>query len=152
MGLEVYFILLFIGVLTFFFWKWVFRKFLKNPKKRKIAIWVSTIVGTPILYATLIWSIFAASAYYPHREFDSEKWKNETHTRYELTDDLISRKLLIDKSKKEVEQLLGKGVNFESNQWVYYVGFVPGMFSIDPYIIEITFKNNKVINVKQRST
>lgn len=125
---------------------------IKNQKTRKIVILGSTIIGTPVLYVTIIWSIFVLATYYPKHEFDSEKWKNEKRIRYELTNDLITSELLLGKSKKEVEQLLGETSKFERNEWVYDVGFIPGMFNIDIDIIEISFKNNKVTNVKQRST
>ncbi|MEJ5995219.1 hypothetical protein WG904_12390 [Pedobacter sp. Du54] len=152
MGIEVYFILLLIGSVTFFFWKWLLTKGVKNPRKRKIAIWACTIIGTPILYLFIVWLAIFALSYYPDHKFDSEKWKNEPESRYELTKSLIGSKLLIGKSKREVEQLLGKTYDFKSNLWIYNVGFVPGLFNIDPDILEISFKNDKVVNVKRRGT
>ena len=46
---------------------------IKNQKTRKIVILGSTIIGTPVLYVTIIWSIFVLATYYPKHEFDSEK-------------------------------------------------------------------------------
>jgi hypothetical protein len=152
MGIEVYFIMAFIGIITYFFWKWLFTRAVKDPKKRNIAIWVSTIVGTPILYLLIIISIFAAMSYYPEHDFDSVKWKNDSEKRYELTEDLIDSKMLIGKSPKEVEYLLGKADGIYNNIWVYDVGFVPALANIDPDIVEITFRNNKVASITQRGT
>lgn len=152
MDIEVYFILLLIGFVTFLFWKWLFKKTVKNLKKRKIALWTSTIIGTPIIYVSLMLFIVAVASYYPKHDFSVEKWKNDPHLRYELTGDLISSRLLIGKSKNEIEKLLGKPISVESNNWLYEIGFVPAMFSIDPDILEISFKNGRVIQVKQRGT
>ncbi len=152
MSIEVYFILLFIGFITFFFWRWLFKKLIKNTRNRKMAIWASTIIGTPIIYTSIILLFIAALFYYPEYKFDPEKWKNSPEKRYELTDDLINRKLLIGKSKNEVAKLLGIPLDFKSNVWVYVLGFVPALFNIDPDILEISFKNGRVIGVKQRNT
>jgi hypothetical protein len=152
MGIEVYFILLFIGVITYFFWRWALTKAIKNPRRRKITIWTTTIVGTPIIYVLIVFITFAAMNYYPEYDFDSVKWKNDKENRYELTKDLIDSRLLIGKSKNEVEQVLGKADSSDDNILVYDVGFVPTFANIDPDIIIITIKNNKVVSVIQRNT
>lgn len=61
--------------------------------------------------------------------------------------------MLIGKTKAEVQILLGIEGNFEnSDDWTYDIGYVPGLFNIDPFILTITFKDGKVIQVEQHES
>lgn len=152
MSIEVYFILAIIGFCTFFICKSIFNKFIKEPKKKRIAIWLTTIIGTPIIYVLIILTFIFSISYYTEKNFDSKTWKNDVENRFELSGDLINSGLLIGKTKKQVEQILGKPEDFKADLWVYDLGFVPSLGNIDPDILEITFKNGKVIKVIQRNT
>jgi len=67
-----------------------------------------------------------------------------------MTEDIIKRKILIGKSKREVLQILGD--TDSTGAILYYsVGITP-YGGIDDDIIEIKIENGKVVNVKQRST
>lgn len=152
MDISAVFILLIIGSISFFCWRWVFKISMKRKEKINAATWTATIISTPLIYIGLICLIIFIFSYYPERPFQSEKWKKDPEKRFELSEDLIERNLLIGLNKQQVEQLLGKTESANETEWSYYIGFVPRFGSIDPDIIEITFKNGVVIQVKQRTT
>jgi hypothetical protein len=151
LGIEVYFILILLGIPTFFFWRWLFKKYIQADKIRKIAVWAATIISTPLLYVGIgILYIFSVS-YYPTHDFDKQRWHTDEDNRYELSDDLIKSKMLIGKTKNEVRQLLGNETKNQDsvNTWYYGLGYRPGLFNIDPSYLEIEFQNNKVSDVEQ---
>ncbi|MEZ0608882.1 hypothetical protein ACAW74_10225 [Fibrella sp. WM1] len=153
LSIEVYLILLLLGIPTFFVWRWLLNKFIKADKLRHITIWVATIVSTPLLYIGLVMLWLFSLSYHPTYDFDKEKWFTNKDKRYELSEDIIERKLLIGKTKSEVRQLLGNAGNAnESNHWVYQLGMKPGLANIDPDVLEVEFSNGKVISVRQYET
>lgn len=152
-SIEVYLIVFVIAIPTFFFWHWLLKKFIKDDSKRKIATWIGTLILSPIIYVgvVMIW-IFAISCY-PSHDFDKQKWDSDKEKRYELSEDIIESEMLIGKTKVEVRKILGdEGNTDESNYWNYYLGFRPQLFGIDPDVLDIEFKNEKVIKVGQHET
>ncbi len=96
----------------------------------------------------MIW-IFSVS-YYPTNNFDKSEWNSNIEKRYKMSEDIIASKMLIGKTQEEVIQTLG--ANFSSNnenRITYELGFVPGLFNIDPDYMEIKLENGKVISVHQ---
>ena len=133
------------------------RKILDNSvkvdKTRKIATWTATIVATPLIYVGLIMLWFFSISYYPTHGFDNQKWFADKEKRYELSEDLIDSKMLIGKTKPEVRQILGdEGNNDKSDYWNYYLDFRPGFANMDPDVLDIEFKDGKVIRVGQHET
>lgn len=57
--------------------------------------------------------------------------------------------MLIGKSKREVELLLGGECDMYIDRCSYMLGFEPGIFSMDPTNLVITFENGKVIKVHE---
>lgn len=152
-SIEIYFILLILGISNFFIWKWLLKKFIKVEKTRKIATWIATIMATPLMYVGLIMLWFCSMSYHPNHDFDKEKWFADKEKRYELSGDIIDSKMLIGKTKSEVRQLLGdEGNSDESDYWSYYLGFRPGFANIDPDVLDIEFKGGKVVTVRQHET
>jgi hypothetical protein len=152
-SIEVYLILLVLVLPTFYFWRWLLKKLIKTDKTRKIATWIATIVATPIIYVGLALLLFFYMTYFPESDFNKEKWFADKEKRYELSDDLIESKILIGKTKEEVRQLLGDELNTDnSNHWNYYLGFRPSLLGIDPDVLDIQFKDGKVVYVGQHET
>jgi len=152
-SIEVYFILIILGICTFFFWRWLFKKLIKDNKKRKIATWFTTIFVTPVIYVLIILAFFFSASYYPSHDFNQQKWASDSEKRYELSADLIKSKILIGKTKNEVTELLGEPDGWkQENYWTYYLGFKPSIMSIDPDYLDIEFKNDKVITVGQHES
>jgi hypothetical protein len=153
LSLEVYFILIIIGMPTFFIWGWFFKKFIKTDKTKTLATWTATIAATPVIYVGIIMLWVFSISYHPTNDFDKEKWFADKEKRYELSENLIKSKMLIGKTKSEVRQILGnEGNTDESNHWNYYFGFRPGFANIDSDVLDIEFKNEKVIRVGQHET
>ena len=152
-SIEVYFIIIIIGIVTFFFWRWLFKKLITDTKKRKIATWFTTIFVTPVIYILIILAFVFSASYYPTHDFNKQKWVSDSEKRYELSENLIESKILIGKTKKEVTEILGEpDGSKQENYWSYYLGFKPSIGGIDPDYLDIEFKNDKVITVGQHES
>jgi amino acid transporter len=152
-SIEVYFIIFILAFPTFFIWRWIFRKYIEEKKKQNIATWTATIIVTPIIYVGLVMLWICSISYYPSNNFDKQKWFSDKEKRYELSEDIIESKMLIGKTKAEVKQILGDGENIENNDlWNYYLGYRPQLFGIDSDVLDIEFKDGKVIKVSQHQT
>lgn len=154
-SMEVYLIIILYACLTYLFWDWLFKKFIKKEKSRKIISGLTTIFISPIIYLKIVPIVFFIFGYLPAKEFSSEKWLDEKQNRYVLTEDLIESQILIGKTREEVETILGKHSSQydDINHWTYYAGLKPQILNIDPYyILFIEFRNDKVINVQIEST
>jgi hypothetical protein len=96
--------------------------------------------------------IFSAS-YYPSNDFDKQEWEANVEERYKMSEDIIESKILIGKTKEEITKLLGQDFySYNENHIAYELGFVPGLFNIDPDVLDIYFENGKVIKVEQHQT
>lgn len=152
-SIEVYFILIILGIPVYFLCRWFFKKFFKENKTRKAVTWITTIITTPIIYAGLFLLVFFFIQYYPKHDFDQKEWLANKDKRYEYSDDIIDSKMLIGKTKDEVRKILGGVRNSNNNdEWYYDLGYIPEIGNIDPDILVINFQNGKVISVKQRHT
>jgi amino acid transporter len=152
MGIEVIIINLVLAIPTYFICRLIFKR-IEDKGARRLTTWSVTIALTPIVYVGLIFVWFAFASYYPERDFDKEKWKADIEKRYEMTDDLVDNGKLIGKTKEEIKELLGQeDVNLDSSRWTYYIGFKPSIIGIDPDVLEIEFKDNKVSNCWTRGT
>jgi amino acid transporter len=152
-SIEVYLILFLLSIPTYFIWRWIFKKFIKEVEKRKVATWTATIIATPLIYIGLIVLWLFSMSYYPSHDFNKQKWFADKEMRYELSEDIIESEMLIGKTKSEVRKLLGDdGNSEESDHWSYYLGFRPGFANIDPDVLDIDFKEGKVIRVGQHET
>ncbi len=152
-SIEVYFILIILGVPTYFFWRWVLKKFISDDKSRKVATLTATIFSTPFIYLVIVMLWIMSISYYPSADFDKQKWQNDIEKRYELTDDLIDNEVLIGKSMKQVKKLLGTDYQESGkDRWSYYLGTKPALFAIDPDYLDIDFKNGRVIHVTQHTS
>lgn len=154
LDISVYVINIIIGAVLFGLLRWAFKKIIKhNNSLRAVLTWLSTIILTPLVYVSLIASFIFFVSNYPKKQFDESAWKLDKEIRYEMTDDLIGRKLLIGKTKEEVKRILG-GEYFEYSEdhWAYDVGFVPSLGGIDPDVLDVYFKNGRVEKVSQHET
>ncbi len=148
-SIEVYIIVPVLGIPVFFLWRWIFKKS-RNETSTKIAIWIATIISTPIIYALLILLWFFFTSYYPNRDFNEKEWLANKDQRYEYSRYIIKSKMLIGKTKNDVRKILGDEGNLDSNDnWYYELGFTPEIGNIDPDELDIEFKNGKVVSVGQ---
>ena len=148
-SLKVYLILIILAIAIFHIWRWIFKKFIKNTNIQKSAIWFATLITTPLVYYFSVILLFSILCYYPSNKFEKEKWIMDKEHRYELSDDIIENKLLIGKSKLQVIEIVGLDSNCEENDLLnYYIGFA-SCLGIDTSVLQITFKDGKVVEVIQ---
>lgn len=151
MSPEVPIIILILAIPTYFFCKWIMNKLkIGNDKNRRFLALIPTVVLSPLIYIGLIMIWIFTISYYPSNEFDKSEWDSNTEGRYKMSEDIIESKMLIGKTQDEVIQILG--TDFSSNSEIritYELGFVPGLFNIDPDYLEIKLENGIVVSVNQ---
>ncbi len=141
-----------VYILCVYALKRIWKRLIKNNEGRELATLVSALLLIPVvLYLSFhIW-LFSI-LYYPQKDFEAKKWNDDIEGRYEMTYNIISDSLLVGKTKEDIRILLGaKGLEIEGDKWTYYIGFLPG-FHIDPSVLCIEFKNDRVVKVYQYET
>lgn len=128
LSIEVYFILLIIAIPTFFFWRWLLKKYIKVDRTRKIATWSATLIGTPIIYVGLIMLFMFGMTYTPSKDFDKSQWLSDKEGRFQMAGDIIESKMLIGKDTTHVKQTLGEPTwgGDTTKVWSYDMGFGGG--------------------------
>ncbi|MEL0645351.1 hypothetical protein V6251_13240 [Olleya sp. Ti.3.14] len=154
MSIEVPFIILILAIPTYFLSKWILKRLnLGNEKSRKLIALIPTIFFSPIIYIGLIYLWIFSASYYPSNDFDKQEWETNVEERYKMSEDIIESKILIGKTKEEITKLLGQDFySYNENHIAYELGFVPGLFNIDPDVLDIYFENGKVTKVEQHQT
>ncbi|MGZ0016610.1 hypothetical protein [Yeosuana sp. AK3] len=133
--------------------------FANTIDKRKWVSLLISIVLTPIVYFYVFYPFINIFVSYHHeKHFDTEAWTSKPALRYEMSNEIVSDSLFIGKNKEEIKTLLGKSEWFgwddsikanSPEKWNYNLGFKPGAFNMMQECIELEFKDNKVIQVKQ---
>ncbi len=154
MSIEVPIIVLILAIPIYFLSKWILKKWnFGNEKNRKYLAIIPSVVLSPIVYIGLIYLWIFSISYYPTNDFDKQTWKSNPEERYKMSEDIIESKILIGKTKQEIVELLGNDFySYSENHIAYGVGFVPGLFNIDPDVLDIYFENGKVTKVGQHET
>ncbi|MGB1216349.1 MAG: hypothetical protein ACPG5P_00650 [Saprospiraceae bacterium] len=154
MSLEVPIILLIIATPVYFLFRFLMAKLkIGNKQSRKSLALIPAFLASPIIYIGSFMILIYSLSYYPKDNFNADEWSSNTEERYKMSEDIIDSKMLIDLSMEEVTTLLGNDFsNNDGNHITYYIGFVPGLFNIDPAVLDIIFKDGKVINVYQHET
>lgn len=144
-------IILILAIPSYFLSKYVLKKLhLGNEKNRKLIAIIPAIFLSPIIYFGLIYLWIFSLSYYPSNAFDKQEWETNIEERYKMSEDIMESKILIGKTKEEITELLGKDFySYNQNHIGYGIGFVPGLFSMDPDVLDIYFKNGKVTKVLQ---
>lgn len=124
LSIEVYFILLVIAILTFFFWSWLLKKYIKVERKRKFAAWSATLIGTPIIYVGLITLFLFSITYTPSKDFNKQQWLTKKEERFQMAGSIIKSKMLIGKDATQVKQILGNPIwgSDTTKVWIYDMG------------------------------
>lgn len=87
------------------------------------------------------------------RPFNKEEWNENPKERYKMVDDLVKSKILIGKNKKEIKEVLSSDCKYcdkNSNYWMYYLGEGFNKKDFKWKVLDIEFKNEKVINITVR--
>ena len=157
MGNEVIFI---VSVIALIFYL-VISKFLKNNiKDNYFRIFIGLIIS--IMFGIIFYVFSVDGLIYfltkeKSRDFDKKDWillnediEKRLH-RYEMIDDLIDSRVLIDKDSIQVKELLGKPnyKNTNENVWTYEAGTGGGFGFVD-HFLEIYYKKNKVQKIEHK--
>ncbi|WP_299798942.1 hypothetical protein [uncultured Maribacter sp.] len=151
MSVEVPIIILLLAIPIYFFFGWILKKYkIGNKKNQAFIAIIPTIIFSPLIYIAIIFFWIFSISYYPNKDFNQSIWKSNIEARYEMSKDIIDSNLLIGKTNKEVVDLLGSDFyTHDDNHISYDLGFVPGLFNIDPDFLDIYFENAKVARVEQ---
>lgn len=132
--------------------------FLNTVDKRKWLTFIISLVLTPVVYFYMFYPfINIFSSFHHQKKFNSNNWAEQPGLRYEMIDHTIKSDTLIGMSKQQIEQLLGKHEwlswnqatkTHDTNKWNYGLGIEPGVFNKQKENVELTFKADKVVNVK----
>ena len=154
MSIEVPIIVLILAIPIYFLSKWILKKWnFGNEKNRKYLAIIPSVVLSPIVYIGLIYLWIFSISYYPTNDFDKQTWESNPEERYKMSEDIIESEILIGKTKQEIVELLGNDFySYSENHIAYGLGFVPGLFNIDPDVLDIYFENGKVTKVGQHET
>jgi len=151
LSIEVYFILFIIAIPTFYFWRWLLKKYIKVVRIRKITTWFATLIGTPIIYVVLIMLFMFVLTYTPSKDFNKLQWSTNIEGRFQMADDIISSKMLINKDTNQVKQILGKPswTSAKTKVWSYDMGLGGGGLGFLFHNLNLTLNDNgKVISVE----
>lgn len=154
MSYEVPLLILILAIPVYFLSIWFLKKFkLGNEKNRKLLAIIPAIILSPILFGVIILLWIFSISYYPKTDFNKQEWASNKEERYKMSNDIMESNLLIGKTKDEVITLMGNDFyKYDENHIAYGLGFVPGLFNIDPDVLDIYFKNGKVFKVEQHQT
>lgn len=145
----LYILTILVSIPTVITWNWFFKKLIRSDKPRKLTAWLVTFAMMPIVYKLVVVPWYLGLSFFPSHNFNKEKWHSAAEKRYEMSEDIIDRDILIGKTKTDIQLLLGKAENTsENNQWEYVLGSRPGLFVIYPDILQITFQNEKAVKVR----
>lgn len=150
MSPEVPIIILIIAIPTFFVLRRILKRSIKDSKTRNWTSIIGTIIIAPILYIGLAVAFFSYLFYVPQYDFDREKWFADKHSRFEMRDDIVESEILIGKSKSEIIDFIGNPEFSDSTKiWTYDLGMSGAGFGWQFNSLELTFKNDKVEEVKK---
>lgn len=138
-----------IAIPVFLFLRWLLAKTELGKKTRNILEISGSVVLAPAIFIGSIYGFLYALHYHPNKDFDRQAWAKDPWQRYEMSQDIIESRLLIGKPKREVELLLGDECDIYIDRCSYMLGFEPGIFSMDPTNLVITFENGKVVKVHE---
>ncbi len=118
----------------------------------KTLTWVITIVTAPFILGG-IFILFFLSIFNndkPNIAFNKKIWDANKFECFRQSNDIISNKMLLGKTKNEVRLILGNEDNADSAEYNHYkLGELSrGMGWSEPFF-EIEYQNSKVIKVEQ---
>jgi len=150
LSIEVYIICLIIAIATFFFCKWLFKKFVKTERRRKLTALTIALVATPLIYFGLIRLLMFWITYTPSKGFDKSQWRIDKEGRFQMAGDIINSKMLINRDTTEVKKILGDPSWRQNaiNAWTYDMGLGGGGLGFLFHSLVVKFDKNRVVAVE----
>lgn len=133
--------------------------FANTIDKRKWLSFLISLIFTPIVYFYLFYPLINIFCSYHHeKHFNIDDWKTKPSLRYEMSNEIREKNIFLGKTKKDIESVLGKSEWYgwddsikanSQEKWNYNLGYKPGAFNMKQECLELIFKNNLVISIKQ---
>lgn len=126
--------------------KTIFSVRKKGGKGRLYSV-ITTLIVTPILFYISIVSVLFFQLFVPEfqKDFDKTAWTELKELRFEMRDDLVESKILENKSKAEVIELLGEPDRKDTaGIWTYDLGVSKAGFGWQFNDLKIHFNNDRV--------
>jgi hypothetical protein len=151
MSFEVPITIIILAIPTYFICKWIIKRLkIGNDTNRKFIALIPAIILSPIIYFGLVMIWIFSVSYYPTSDFDQNEWKSNIEERYKMSEDILESEMLIGKNRDEVINILGNNYSTNNeNRLSYELGFVLGLFNINPDYLYIKFENEIVVSVNQ---
>lgn len=117
---------------------------LKRTNNLSVSLKTFSYIGNVFFLGLAIFFVFTLSFYsiknsYQRKEFTKSDWMEDREKRFELYDDLVHKRLLQNKTKEEMINLLGSPFLSKDSVFYYYLGLKPGLFAVDPEFLIIEF-------------
>lgn len=111
-----------------------------NLKNKTLRYSILIVIGIPALYFLILF------LNEQNHKFSKRKWEHNPDDHYQIAEDLVKKKLLINKSETEVIDLLGEPTNrYDSlNFWRYNLGVESVMMTDVLYHLNIFWGKEKV--------
>ena len=147
-SVEVYLIIGVLFVVHYFAIRWLLRKRVADPGKRRLIAAMLSLVAAPAAYFAIALLVIFSMTWYHSRDFDRNGWLADTEHRYEYADDLVDNAQLIGLTHAEVVAMLGEPTLDQNGQLTYYLGFSPRhLMNIDPDWLAINITDGRVSRV-----
>ena len=139
-----------LAIPVFFIILWLTGKFIKSKQYKYITAGIITILLTPILYIGAVTIFFSILFHEPTRKFDKNIWLSNTTKRFQMSDNIIDSKLLIEKDTNQIKQILGDPTwrNDSLNKWTYNMGSGGGGLGFLFHSLNVSFLNGKATKVE----
>jgi hypothetical protein len=154
----IYIVYVIIGTVVFLVLRKIIGRLFPNLKTAKDVISGFLAVCLAPIIAKVIFILFfnlIMYEYHPNRKFETNSWQENLQDRHQMSEDLIERKILINKSKNQIATELGKpngDIRIETDtlsNWRYNMGSRGWGFGLKYYYLNIEFENNKTIQVRR---
>ena len=152
MGAEVYMIILGIGIVTFFFLRWIFKRFIKTDSVLRVALtWIGTVILTPIIYLGLIGIVFSLVFYNHGKDLVRKKWFIDKEKNIQMRE-TISKNRIFGKRKGEILELLGPPSlkSDTSYIWIYDYQIPEGRSEMEFNRMILIFENDRVSTIEKK--
>lgn len=152
-----YIVYIFLASILFLIIRKIIGRVFPNLKTAKTIISGIAAIGLAPIIAKLMFILFfnlILYEYHPIRKFKPDSWKENIEDRHQMSDDLIESQILINKTKKQIETVLGlpnDKINIETDtllNWRYSMGNRGWGLGLKFYYLNIEFDNKIAKRVK----
>ena len=138
-----------LAVPIFLITLWFTSKFIKTKQYKYVTAGIIMILLTPIIYGGAVAVFFSMLFREPTRKFDKEVWLTNITERFQMADDIIQSKLLMEKDTNQIKQLLGDPAwrNDSLNTWIYNMGMGGGGLGFLLHNLNVSLVDGKATKV-----